>query len=178
MGCFTWTFCNKPMKKLLCGDYSLSCKLHYDGAGGIYCPDGTVIWEPMYEGYGVFDGHDAYDLVTEWNRAQLKELFDKLGAYPLESKLSEFVQKYSDEQVKAILEGSLNVDGADELRNALGAHFSMNYFVNDWKRHLGIELTHGCAKPGAVELPYPLKIVSTKHPKLAYSEYPASISCQ
>ena len=33
----------------------------------LYCPDGTKIYEPDYQGYGDFGGHDAYALLAEWN---------------------------------------------------------------------------------------------------------------
>lgn len=33
----------------------------------LYCPDGTKIYEPDYEGYGKFGGHDAYALLAKWN---------------------------------------------------------------------------------------------------------------
>lgn len=37
----------------------------------VYCPDGTKIFEPNYEGYGVFGGRDIYALVAEWNAPEL-----------------------------------------------------------------------------------------------------------
>ena len=33
----------------------------------LYCPDGTKIYEPDYQGYGDFGGHDAYALLAKWN---------------------------------------------------------------------------------------------------------------
>lgn len=33
----------------------------------VLCPDGTVIEETNYEGYGEFGGHDIYALVAKWN---------------------------------------------------------------------------------------------------------------
>ena len=33
----------------------------------LLCPDGTVIEEIDYEGYGVFDGQDIYVLLAKWN---------------------------------------------------------------------------------------------------------------
>lgn len=37
----------------------------------VYCPDGTTIFEPDYEGYGVFGGKDIYALVARWNAPEL-----------------------------------------------------------------------------------------------------------
>lgn len=34
-------------------------------------PDNEKIFEPYYEGYGEFDGHDAYALLAKWNCPEL-----------------------------------------------------------------------------------------------------------
>ena len=36
----------------------------------MYLPDGTVHYEPKYEGYGVFDGLDFYALVAQYNQPE------------------------------------------------------------------------------------------------------------
>jgi hypothetical protein len=36
----------------------------------MYLPDGTVRYEPEYEGYGVFDGLDFYALVAQYNQPE------------------------------------------------------------------------------------------------------------
>ena len=47
-----------------------------DGRHGcLQCPDGTVFEGRHYEGYGQFDGHDAYALAAEWNKPYLPEIF-------------------------------------------------------------------------------------------------------
>ena len=33
----------------------------------VLCPDGEIIEETDYEGYGIFGGRDIYQLVAEWN---------------------------------------------------------------------------------------------------------------
>ena len=73
MGCFTWTLANRTPKKVR-GRYAAQCILRYDSYGAIICPDDTIISEPHYEGYGVFDGKDVYDLVVDWNKDYLTEI--------------------------------------------------------------------------------------------------------
>ena len=73
MGCFTWTLANRTPKKVR-GRYAAQCILRYDSYGAIVCPDDTIISEPHYEGYGVFDGKDVYDLVVDWNKDYLTEI--------------------------------------------------------------------------------------------------------
>ncbi len=62
MGYFSWKFANDDSRRLRIGK-----------PGYLYCPDGTVIREPAYDGYGTFGGHDVYDLVANWNRKYLSE---------------------------------------------------------------------------------------------------------
>lgn len=77
MGFFTWTDARRNPRKLKCGDYSSADKIGYGGYAKIVCPDNTEIIEPYYEGYGMFDGKDIYDLVVDWNKTYLKDIFDK-----------------------------------------------------------------------------------------------------
>lgn len=42
------------------------CKTLY-----LYCPDGTIIEELEYDGYGTFGGQDAYALLARWNLPEL-----------------------------------------------------------------------------------------------------------
>lgn len=61
MGFFSWKT----------SDTGKSITNRYSSAGALpvylYCPDGSKIYEPDYEGYGDFGGHDAYALLARWN---------------------------------------------------------------------------------------------------------------
>lgn len=61
MGFFSW----------LTSDTHESISNKYSNRGALpvylYCPDGTKIYEPDYDGYGRFGGHDAYALLAQWN---------------------------------------------------------------------------------------------------------------
>ncbi len=61
MGFFSW--------KAADTDQSISNIYSERGALAIYLvtPDDEFIFEPAYEGYGVFGGKDAYMLLTQWN---------------------------------------------------------------------------------------------------------------
>ena len=65
MGFFSW----------ITGDTGKSIMNKYSEGGTLpvylYCPNGTKIYEPDYEGYGEFGGHDAYALLAQWNRPDL-----------------------------------------------------------------------------------------------------------
>lgn len=79
MGYFTWTDARREPRLLKNGDYSVTDKIGYDGFAKVVCPDDTEICEPYYEGYGMFDGHDIYDLVVDWNKDHLDEIFARLA---------------------------------------------------------------------------------------------------
>ena len=65
MGFFSW----------MTSDTHRSISNRYSSRGALpvylYCPDGTKIYEPNYEGYGDFGGKDAYALLARWNRPEL-----------------------------------------------------------------------------------------------------------
>lgn len=61
MGFFSW--------KTSDTDKSISNTNSSRGPLSVYvlCPDGSKLYEPQYEGYGVFAGRDVYALVAQWN---------------------------------------------------------------------------------------------------------------
>lgn len=65
MGFFSWKT----------SDTNKSISNKYSDRGALpvylYCPDGTKIYEPDYDGYGDFAGQDAYALLARWNRPEL-----------------------------------------------------------------------------------------------------------
>lgn len=164
MGFFTWTFANKSVQKIYDGwDYSQKCKLPYGGYGCVLCPDGTVIEEHNYEGYGMFDGKDVYELVVDWNKDHLLDILkqkkhDKGFYY-------EIAKIYIKEGHDAAQQY------ADKCTNE---RTEPRYLQKDWKRCLGIEI----ACENNEHVPFPIKITSTPRPRKSYAELPASISCQ
>lgn len=166
MGFFTWTLANKKPRLLKSGDYAKSCVLQYDGYGAIVCPDDTLIEEPCYEGYGIFDGKDVYELVLDWNKPHLMDIlkdprFVQSNAFII-SKEQDIYEAYARDD-KTALDAAI-----------AKAAVEMPYLAKDWKRSLGIAIA--CGKNNAI-IPFPIKIVDTKNPK-PYAELPPSIDTQ
>lgn len=167
MGFFTWTLANRKVEKTKLGiDYKNKCKLPYDGYGCVMCPDGTVIEEKCYEGYGIFDGHDVYELVVDWNRGHLLQTLvvnDNMNEKDANfyRGIAQRLDANDDDGARAYAEELVDKGEAPK------------YLRTDWKRCLGIELTHGPTQP-----PYPIKITDTPNPRKKYDDLPASIGCQ
>ena len=166
MGYFTWTDARRHPKKLKNGDYAVADKIGYGGYAKIVCPDNTEIVEKYYDGYGEFDGKDVYDLVVDWNKAYLKDIFDKMDeqhwGYHLKEVAIAFQNDDQDMLNKEI--EKLIVSGKEHL-----------LFKAEWKRIIGI--TIACNSEDNMKLPFPIKITTTKwHRK--YNELVPSHSCQ
>ena len=61
MGFFSWV--TSDTNRSICNAYSGKKTFPVY----VLCPDGTVIKETNYLGYGEFGGHDIYALVAKWN---------------------------------------------------------------------------------------------------------------
>lgn len=160
MGYFTWTFADKPLKYKKDGEISRTCKLHYDGSGYLLCPDHSYFYEPDYEGYGIFDGHDAYDLVVDWNRGKLVEAITACHepgcSHPLYDLVAEALDQNRGADIPAII-----------------AQYGKNegpWFKTEYKRAIGIYISRW------PKLPYPIKVASKPYP--FYEKLPASLPCQ
>lgn len=164
MGFFTWTLANRTPKMLKCGtDYAAQCKLRYYGYGAVVCPDNTIIQEPCYEGYGVFDGKDVYDLVVDWNKNYLTDI----------PKLPGFKPWGDTEAMFAVLK-AIQEDDQDALEKTIDAVAVHDPFMRaEWKRIVGIYI----ACENNVLIPYPIKIVDCVRPK-PYNQLRPSISTQ
>lgn len=57
MGQFSWMY----------ADTNNETALNEGGQAYVPFPDGTVIFEKRYRGYGIFRGYDIFDLVADWN---------------------------------------------------------------------------------------------------------------
>ena len=157
MGCFTWTLANKEEIRKDGSDYLLSCKLRYGGKGVIVCPDNTYIVENKYEGYGIFDGKDIYDLVVDWNRPFLEMIFDKLKSRADKDKnpwgyhsppwgyhlrdIAIAYQHGDNETISRLLEKLSPLER------------------QEWKRIIGIAIA--CEDENNDSLPYPIKITDS-----------------
>ena len=164
MGYFTWTFADRPLQETRHGDFYKRCKLPYGGRGHLLCPDGSVITEHDYEGYGIFDGKDVYELVVEWNKDYLRRL--PIINNPPQSYIRELIDAYINGGDSA---AQAYVDKAIEQGEAAP------YLRKDWKRSLGIDIS--CGEKNK-RLPYPIKIVSKIRHIPSYDQLPASITCQ
>lgn len=167
MGYFTWTDARCEPRLTKHGDYRASDTVGYDGYAKIICPDNTEIVESSYEGYGIFDGKDVYDLVVDWNRAYLTEIFDKLAAENPDHwgcYLKQLAAYYQSGDEKAF---------SAELTR-LAQNEDLPFIRGEWKRTIGITIACGDQNAG---LPYPIKITTTKRHK-SYDELVPSHVCQ
>ena len=172
MGYFTWTDANKEPEKTSDG-YESSClitKNGYNGYAKVVCPDDTEIEEMHYDGYGHFGGFDIYKLVTDWNRKDLKRLFEEKSEDDWSKPLQDIAAYYSEDGVteddvsRRIEEGSLSNCG-----------YPAALIVPEWKRLIGIAIADDDDE--VRKLTYPIKITSSKcHKK--YEELGPSYSTQ
>ena len=167
MGYFTWTDARRKPKLTKFGNYSNKDKIPYGGYAKIVCPDDTEIIETNYEGYGEFNNIDVYDLVVEWNKNHLKEIFDRK------------TKENPDYWGKELYEIAIAYQNDDpDLQNKIDATVTStgrNYLKKEWKRNIGITIS--CDEKDNTTLPYPIKITATKWHK-TYDELVPSCSCQ
>ena len=153
---------------------------------------GGHILETEYNGYGIFGGHDIFDLVAEWNRNYIT--IDNLSTKPVREDYGGLwkdeienlkKQGYSDKEIKV---------KDDEMREHHFQRALNNYeqqilmlkdfqseksdvemcviYYDDWKRNLGIGIA--CYDYQNAGLKYPIKI--THNPNLTYEEATYSLS--
>lgn len=183
MGSFTWTFANKPVKILDCGEISHSCKLPYGGYGAVLCPDNTLIKESDYEGYGIFNGKDVFELVVDWNRAHLREIVEKRILEDIERRFHHYMSpeltdyKKKFHRIYAGLACSYengDLNACQKIADDFADKMQMQHFRKNWKRSLGIFINDGEKS----DIPYPIKIISLRRRHKPYDAYPPSITCQ
>lgn len=163
MGYFTWTLANRTLIKRKDGEYAARCKLGYFGYAAIVCPDGTLIKEDYYEGYGMFGGKDVYDLVVDWNKDHLTEISNLPG-----------FKKWGDSAAYEAIMKAYQEDDNEALEKAIDAAAVNDPMMKEeWKRTIGIYIA--CENNHL--LPYPIKIVDCVRPK-PYAELRPSISTQ
>lgn len=129
------------------------------------CPDDTHIEEACYEGYGVFDGHDIFELAAEWNREHLTDIFDDLA------------RRYPDGFWGQALRGIAIAyqNGADD-QTLLDMSLDLPpYLYREPRRTIGIAITGNSDNNDYI--PYPIKIVDS-HDVPAYADLHPSHNCQ
>lgn len=157
MGYFTWKDCQNRRKSI---GYSKAV---------VICPDNSMILEDAYGGFGIFGGKDIYELVVDWNRPYLKEIFDR--------KKTEGKDIRSEVWYEIAVAAMKSDQDAREIvlayRDRLPEYISQS--EKEWKRELGILI--GCEDEDNEALPFPIKISATV-PRKPYDQLQASWSCQ
>lgn len=169
MGFFTWTDARREPRTNKRGDFITADKIGYDCFAKIVCPDNTEISEPYYEGYGIFDGKDVYDLVVDWNKTHLSEIFDKMLADDPKCwgyHLRNLAVCYQNDDMQGI---------DNELQSIINSGEEGPHFKNEWKRAIGIAIA--CSEKNNQRLPFPIKITRMKR-KRAYADLYPSYNCQ
>lgn len=130
---------------------------------------GGYIEEKAYDGYGVFGGHDVYNLVADWNKTHIstdnikKPVREHWSADEQgESWYKSAVERYEREclMVKEFCEG------ADDK-------YMKETYGEDYKRIIGINIA--CYDEQNAALEYPIKFVENK--SIAYEDATPSESC-
>ena len=150
MGCFSFKT----------ADTDKSISIQYSASGtfpvAVLIPKefgGGRIIEKSYEGYGVFGGHDVFELLLKWNQKYLtpenleKPNVDDYG-----------VDKRSRENyLTALHEYECLCELISDYKNGMSSQKLSKKYWSDWKRDLGIEV--GDDEDRRARLKYPLKIV-------------------
>ena len=159
MGYFTWTDArcsNPPLNRD--GFFNRRYVVEYDKFAKVVCPDGTEYATPSYNGYGIFDGHDVYELVADWNRSSLPMIFNAI------------------KDIFGVMEIAVAYASGDEcaLKGAIAAAVKRYPFLEkEWKRNIGISIA--CENNDII--PFPIKI-TTERKKSDYNALYPSISTQ
>ena len=156
MGQFSWKYADTRNRE----------RLTLYGTAYVPCPDGTVIYEGCYQCYGIFGGHDIYDLVADWNRAYLSE---KMIEKPARKEFD------NNEQGERCYQSALKRYAArcrrlTDFVHRKPADYIEKTYGHDWKRNIGIEIA--CKNKDNAALPFPIKICKQKPD--GYGNIPAS----
>lgn len=171
MGYFTWTDARREPKLLKTGDYSKRDKIPYGGFAKIVCPDDTEIEESCYEGYGEFGPYNIYELVVDWNKEHLKEIFEKLAQKNPKHwgcDLKPLAEAYQSDDMEAVDTEIYNILSLGSQTPVYSPDFNTK-----WKQAIGIAIV--C--DNNEDLPFPIKITNIKW-HITYDSLVPSHSCQ
>ena len=168
MGYWTWTDARVQPKQKQNHDYYAKDKIRYDRFAKIVCPDDTEIAEPRYTGYGIFGAYDAYELVVDWNKDDLPEIFDRLEKeHAWGCQLGEVARAYAAGKSKTQINEIV-------CRGIAEGKLTGTYLKTQWKRNIGIAIA--CEEKNTDRLRYPLKITAS-HKAYTYDElYPSYVT--
>lgn len=173
MGCFTWTDARKLAKQKWDYDYPNKDKVGYGGYVKVVCPDNTEIIEKYYDGYGMFDGRDIYELVVDWNKKYLEDIFKHIATNPTSDKYR-FGYRYKDIAIAYQNNDETALKAAIEKLITEGK--AGEYLRKEWKREIGIAINCD-SKLSDIIVPFPIK-VTTKKWHVKYDDLYPSFSCQ
>lgn len=156
MGQFSWMYADTNNQKAL----------NEGEKAYVPCPDGTVIFEECYDGYGNFDGHDIYNLVADWNRQKIT-----VGSIrkPLREQWSPEDEDYFQSAMRRYESSSRRIL---DFSNGQSDEYMEETYGEDWKRYIGIDIA--CYDEDNEALPFPIKIC--KNRPTEYDLLPASES--
>lgn len=122
---------------------------------------GGHIKEECYEGYGVFGGHDVYDLVADWNREYIDPYMLKK---PKRSNWGDW--DGADDAYESAVRGWERERRkiADFIKQEKSNAQMAEEYGSGWKRIIGIEIA--CYDEDNANLRYPIKI--THDPNAIY----------
>lgn len=155
MGSFSWMF----------ADHANLQNLGIGKRGYLCCPDNQYLCTKDYDGYGIFEGKDVYDLVADWNRKYLSE-------HPDFAILRDTNRK--DKELSPVSQAPWYAAYADlsktreEVVECYKQATGMRYV--EW-RYIGIDIA--CYDEQNEKLCFPIKI--TKACKHSYDVLPASM---
>lgn len=158
MGLFSWMFADTNNEKAL----------NIYNTAYVPCPNGAVIIEGYYEGYGIFGGYDIFDLVADWNKEYISEtnvrkpLREQWGNTKEDEKwFQTALEKYKNDcqRIKDFI-----TEKSDK--------YMAETYGEDWKREIGIKIA--CYNKDNAALKYPIKICEKIDSK--YHLLPASNS--
>ena len=130
MGCFSWMFSDTNNEEnLVIGEEAY-----------VVLPDGSMIYEPVYDGYGNFGGRDIYEMVVDWNKEDLLLHNFNIG----------FIK---EETAKMFMDYGRGAVTEEELIK----------YNKDWKRIFGIAIS--CEDKYNRKLRFPIIICKRKHDK-------------
>ena len=143
MGMFSWLDCI-TQEQVVDGRRRKSYVLVPKAFGGGH------IEEECYEGYGVFGGHDVYDLVADWNREYIEK-----PEKPNRSLWKEGPEGDSWYRM-AELRWERDCRAIHDFKGGASDRAMRELYGDDWKRSLGIVIA--CNDEDNASLRYPIKI--------------------